>query len=67
MKGLYRGFSVSLIGALPYAGIVYFVYESFKIHHRATYNRQPNPIERICYGAIAGILGQTASYPFDVI
>ena len=43
------------------------VYESFKIHHRETYNRQPNPIERICYGAIAGILGQTASYPFDVI
>jgi solute carrier family 25, member 42 len=56
-----------LIGALPYAGSVYFVYESLKIYHKEKYKLQPNPFERIIYGALAGVVGQTASYPFDIL
>ena len=33
--GFYRGYTVSLIGALPYAGSAYFVYETLKIFHRS--------------------------------
>ena len=30
-------------------------------------HRQINKTERMLFGAIAGLVGQTASYPFDVI
>ncbi|CAF4394756.1 unnamed protein product, partial [Rotaria magnacalcarata] len=61
------GVLISLIGVLPYSGCVYFTYESLK-HIRTDYNTQRpiNKTERMLCGAIAGLVGQTASYPFDV-
>lgn len=35
ISGLFKGYTVSLIGALPYAGCAYFVYETCKITHRS--------------------------------
>lgn len=29
--------------------------------------RDPNPIERMAFGAAAGLLGQSASYPLDIV
>jgi solute carrier family 25 protein 42 len=67
LRGFYRGYLPTLIGALPYAGCGYYFYETFKIAHRHREQREPNPIERIVYGACAGAFSQTISYPFDVI
>ena len=67
MRGIYRGVLPSTLGALPYAGSAYFVYETLKITHRKQKKREPNPMERMLYGAFAGAAGQTSSYPFDVI
>lgn len=32
-----------------------------------TKKHEPNPVERMAYGAIAGAVAQTLSYPFDVV
>ena len=29
--------------------------------------RDPTPIERMAFGAVAGLLGQSASYPLDIV
>ncbi|CAF4847263.1 unnamed protein product, partial [Rotaria sp. Silwood1] len=65
---LYRGALASMVGVLPYSGCVFFTYESLK-HIRLDYNshRPINKTERMLYGAISGLIGQTASYPFDVV
>ncbi|XP_071826350.1 mitochondrial coenzyme A transporter SLC25A42-like [Apostichopus japonicus] len=67
-KAFYQGFLPTMLGAIPYGGTSFFTYETFKKRHKeVTNNRDPTPLERLCYGAIAGLCGQTSSYPLDVI
>jgi solute carrier family 25, member 42 len=35
MKGLYKGFTPTLLGSIPYAGVGYFTYETLKIFHKS--------------------------------
>lgn len=37
IRGFFRGYTVSLLGALPYAGSAYFVYETLKIFHKSDF------------------------------
>lgn len=65
---LYRGCLPSMIGIIPYAGVTFFSYETAKrLYFERTGNEQPNHLHRLAFGALAGALGQTASYPLDVI
>ncbi|CAH1789258.1 unnamed protein product [Owenia fusiformis] len=67
VRTMYRGFSPTILGIIPYAGVSFFTYETLKKRHAAeSGNRSPSPLERLCYGAIAGLLGQTSSYPLDI-
>ncbi|CAF3952018.1 unnamed protein product, partial [Adineta steineri] len=65
---LYRGALSSVIGVLPYSGCVFFTYDSLQ-HIRFDYhpNRPLNRKEQMLFGAVAGLVGQTVSYPFDVV
>jgi solute carrier family 25 protein 42 len=68
ITALYRGALSSLIGVLPYSGCVFFTYESLKHIRLDYYSHRPiNKAERMLFGAIAGLVGQTVSYPFDVV
>ncbi|CAL8345527.1 unnamed protein product [Merluccius merluccius] len=68
LKTLYRGFTPTILGVVPYAGLSFFTYETLKIRHAERSGRpQPYAYERLAFGACAGVLGQTASYPLDVV
>ncbi|XP_053558888.1 mitochondrial coenzyme A transporter SLC25A42 [Bombina bombina] len=68
LKTLYRGFAPTILGVIPYAGISFFTYESLKKMHAEKSGRtQPYTFERLIFGACAGLLGQSASYPLDVV
>ncbi|CAJ0937447.1 unnamed protein product [Ranitomeya imitator] len=68
LKTLYRGFNPTILGVIPYAGISFFTYETLKkIHAEQSGRAQPYPFERLLFGACAGLLGQSASYPLDVV
>ncbi|XP_059100783.1 mitochondrial coenzyme A transporter SLC25A42 [Peromyscus eremicus] len=68
LKTLYFGFIPTVLGVIPYAGLSFFTYESLKSLHREYSGRpQPYPFERMVFGACAGLIGQSASYPLDVV
>uniref|UniRef100_G3SSR1 Mitochondrial coenzyme A transporter SLC25A42 n=1 Tax=Loxodonta africana TaxID=9785 RepID=G3SSR1_LOXAF len=68
LKTLYHGFTPTLLGVIPYAGLSFFTYETLKsLHREYSGRRQPYPLERMIFGACAGIIGQSASYPLDVV
>ncbi|EHB16730.1 Solute carrier family 25 member 42 [Heterocephalus glaber] len=100
LKTLYHGFTPTVLGVVPYAGLSFFTYETLKSLHRGypggllrkshecrfvtvrldesawcraevwlKYGggRQPYPLERMIFGACAGLIGQSASYPLDVV
>ncbi|KAL1023048.1 hypothetical protein UPYG_G00035800 [Umbra pygmaea] len=68
VKTLYRGFCPTILGVIPYSGITFFTYETLKkLHAERTRRSQPYPHERLAFGACAGLIGQSASYPLDVV
>ncbi|XP_034514001.1 mitochondrial coenzyme A transporter SLC25A42 isoform X2 [Ailuropoda melanoleuca] len=68
LKTLYHGFTPTVLGVIPYAGLSFFTYETLKSLHREYSGRpQPYPFERMIFGACAGLIGQSASYPLDVV
>ena len=68
IRSVYRGFTPTLLGAIPYTGTSFFTYETLKKIHAETHtNPDPSILERLCFGAISGTVGQTASYPLDIV
>jgi len=65
---LYRGCLPSMIGIVPYAGATFFTYETAKrLHYEYTGKDEPHHLQRLAFGALAGLIGQSASYPLDVV
>ncbi|KAK1413869.1 hypothetical protein QVD17_29605 [Tagetes erecta] len=65
MRGLYRGVAPSLYGIFPYAGLKFYFYEEMKSHVPDDY-RKHIAVKLAC-GSVAGLLGQTFTYPLDVV
>ncbi|MPC12539.1 Mitochondrial coenzyme A transporter SLC25A42 [Portunus trituberculatus] len=65
---LYRGLTPTLLGVIPYAGTSFGIYETLKKFHADYSHRdKPNPLERMMFGAVAGLVGQSSSYPLDIV
>ncbi|XP_064645189.1 mitochondrial coenzyme A transporter SLC25A42-like isoform X2 [Lineus longissimus] len=68
LRKLYRGFNPTVLGAIPYSGTGFFTYETLKkLHSEYSGKKNPSPLERLCFGAVAGLCGQTSSYPLDIV
>jgi solute carrier family 25 protein 16 len=66
----YRGFSVTVAGMIPYAGVSFlswgFLRSRFLPPNKAGH-RPPTPIADLAIGAVSGMIAQTASYPFEIV
>jgi len=62
----YRGFSVTIIGMIPYSGTSFLAWEFLraKMYGRKS---KPSRMGNLIVGATSGVLGQTVSYPFEVV
>lgn len=65
VRSLYRGVGPTLIGILPYAGLKFYIYEELKRH--VPEEHQKSILMRLSCGALAGLFGQTLTYPLDVV
>lgn len=71
MLALYRGWLPSVIGVVPYVGLNFAVYETLKDMAIKRYGcdteRDLSSSYRLAAGGVAGTIGQTIAYPFDVV
>ncbi|XP_030525415.1 mitochondrial carrier protein CoAc1-like [Rhodamnia argentea] len=65
VRAFYRGIGPTLVGILPYAGLKYYIYEELKL--KIPEDRQDSIVMRLSCGALAGLVGQTFTYPLDVV
>ncbi|KAG5715572.1 hypothetical protein E4T56_gene17998 [Termitomyces sp. T112] len=66
----YRGFSVTLAGMIPYAGVSFLCWGFLRsrfLPPDKTGHRPPTPIADLSIGALSGLIAQTASYPFEIV
>ena len=68
----YRGFTVTLMGVVPYAGMSFLTWGFLKSHFAppvgmSNHHPKPSPLADLTFGAIAGAVSQTVSYPFEVV
>lgn len=64
---LYRGMWPTLLGVIPYAGTSFFTYETLKIMYEEEAGQKVTPLWRLAFGAVAGLIGQSSSYPLDIV
>ena len=70
---LYRGLVPSLVGIIPYVGIDFMVYGELKQFFAsdpymvALFAGPDSVYGKLVAGAIAGVCGQTVSYPLDTV
>ena len=69
ISAYYRGLLPTILGIMPYAGISFFTYETLKKLYNDFFqeSRKLSPLHRLFFGACAGLLGQSATYPLDII
>jgi len=73
LLSFYRGFSVSMLGMVPYAGTNFLAWGYLRAaflpptSEQGQQRQKPTPLADLVIGAISGASGQTVSYPFEVI
>ena len=68
ISAFYKGVRPTLVGIGPYVGINFLVYETLKEHAPVEEGAKgPSAIWLAACGGVAGVSGQTASYPADLL
>ena len=66
----YRGFTVTIAGMIPYAGTSFLVWGFLRARFlppKEVSRKQRTPVADLAFGAIAGAISQTVSYPFEIV
>jgi solute carrier family 25 (mitochondrial carrier protein), member 16 len=77
----YRGFTVTLVGMIPYAGISFLTWDFLRAHFipdpalasssgppgRGKPRAKATPVADLSIGAVSGALAQTIAYPFEIV
>eukprot|EP01138_Halocafeteria_seosinensis_P015148 gb/GECG01015461.1/.p1 GENE.gb/GECG01015461.1/~~gb/GECG01015461.1/.p1 ORF type:complete len:363 (+),score=31.24 gb/GECG01015461.1/:1-1089(+) len=64
--GLYRGLTPTILGILPYAGLSFFTYHQLQQVLSDRTGKKASMIQKMGCGAVAGLVGQSFTYPLDI-
>lgn len=64
--GLYRGLTPTILGILPYAGLSFFTYHQLQQVLADRRGKKASMIQKMGCGAVAGMVGQSLTYPLDI-
>lgn len=64
---LYSGIYSTLAGVVPYAGSSFYTFETLKLLYTEEFGRSPSAPMIMLFGATAGLIGQSCSYPLDIV
>lgn len=67
LRSFYRGISPTILGVIPHAGTKFCTFETLKMVYQEQTRTPVPPWLRLIFGAFAGLVGQSASYPLDTI
>ena len=70
-RALYNGLRPTLVGIMPYVGTSFCCFETFK-HYLIVFQHLNNDREipmsqRLVAGGLAGLIGQSSTYPLDIV
>ena len=65
----YTGLNAALFGILPYSGISWMVFDTTRqfIEDYVNDGGRASPLQRMVCGALAAVISQTSTYPFDIV
>lgn len=64
----YRGYTVTLAGMVPYAGVSFLSWGRLRaVAVKGERREKATPLADLGIGAVSGAVGQTVSYPFEVV
>ncbi|KAF8126983.1 mitochondrial carrier domain-containing protein [Boletus edulis] len=66
----YRGFTVTMVGMIPYAGTGFLVWDFCRAYFYPVVDgkaQRPGLAADLAIGAVSGAISQTVSYPFEVV
>nr|XP_049695874.1 mitochondrial coenzyme A transporter SLC25A42 [Helicoverpa armigera] len=67
LRTLYRGYSATVLGVIPYAGVSFYTYDTLKHKYQEYFGKPQGAVVNVCLGGTAGAIAQTASYPLDIV
>lgn len=67
-RTLLRGYTATVLGIIPYAGTSFYTYETLKRrYYEWPGEKQHVTLYMLMFGAVAGAIGQSTSYPLDIV
>jgi len=67
IRGFYKGWATTMLGIAPYIAIKMATFDALKTRYLPDKNVRHFDLINLSFGAVAGIVSMTLTYPFDLV